>query len=107
MLQKYNVDKVDEWNIDDFRRAMHIIVKKGDDDLFDKHLTKKSGRTSTQNIEREVKKPFVNSVYLEQSCAVENRTSPQRVDPKGFYSQSVEQSQDQMSLVDLPAWRIA
>lgn len=61
-------------------------------------------------MEREVKKPFVNSIYLEQqsTCAVENRTSPQRVDPKGFYSQSVDQSTDQMSLQQDPAaWRIA
>jgi len=76
MLQKYHVDKVDDWNIDDFRRAMQIIVRKDNDALFDKHLSKKSGRASVQNTELESKKKHVNSVYLEQSYGVEDRASP-------------------------------
>ena len=42
-----NKDEVQEWDIDDFRLAMKVIVKKGDnDDIFTKNLTKQSGSTS-------------------------------------------------------------
>ena len=97
MLEKYNVNNVDKWNIDDFRNSMQIIVKKGDDALFDKYLSKKSDPISPQMKEPKDKKKHVNSLYLDQSCGFESRTMPQVIKPKGFFSQSVETSQERMS----------
>lgn len=84
---------------------MQIIVRKGDDALFDKYLKKKSGQVSSQNKERKDKKSHVNSLYLDQSCEVENMTMPQTISPKSFYTQRVEQSHDQMSHRYDPSWR--
>ena len=63
MLQKYNINKIQDWNVDDFRYAMQMIVKRDNDDLFSNQLSKKSGRTSLlKNNEPEGVKKFVSSV---------------------------------------------
>lgn len=40
MLKRYNVENVKDWDIDDFRKAMNIIVKNDNDEIFDKLLNK-------------------------------------------------------------------
>ena len=34
MLRRYNVEQIQEWDIDDFRKAMGVIVKKDNDEIF-------------------------------------------------------------------------
>ena len=39
MLKKYEIDKIDDRDMDDFRYALSLIVKKKDNnELFDRHL---------------------------------------------------------------------
>ena len=45
MLKKYNHEKIQAWDLHDFRRAMLQIVRKDNDDMFSENLAKKSGRT--------------------------------------------------------------
>ena len=45
MLRRYNVNKIQEWDIDDFRKAMGVIVKKDNDEIFTHHLNKKGGNS--------------------------------------------------------------
>ena len=50
MLRKYNLNKLADEDMDDFRQAINQIVKQKDnDDIFNKHLDKKSGRVSKMN----------------------------------------------------------
>lgn len=95
VLRRYNVDKkVKEWDVDDFRLAMNFIVfRKDNDDLFNANL-KQSGRTSTQKneLETEGRKRSVNSVSILEKpkrSSFIDRTSPQKIVPHGFYSNSV------------------
>ena len=97
MLQKYNIQNVQAWELHDFRKAMLKIVKKDNDDLFNEHLNKKSGRTSVKPTEQEGPKRFVHFVYLEPEEPID-RTSPQKVAPRGFYSISMQS--DYVSALD-------
>jgi len=88
MLEKYQVLKYDERNYDDFRHAIRDIVKtKDNDNLFSLNLNKKSGRTTSKvsSFEAEDQKKLINSVHLDMPI---DRTSPMRIAPRGFYSQS-------------------
>ena len=40
LAKKYQIDKIDNENMDDFRQAMSIIVRRSNDELFDKFLNK-------------------------------------------------------------------
>ena len=46
MLRRYNVEQIQEWDIDDFRKAMGVIVKKDNDEIFSQHLNRKAGGNS-------------------------------------------------------------
>ena len=47
MLRKYQISKIADEDFDDFREAINLIVRnKNNDDLFNMHLDKKSGRAS-------------------------------------------------------------
>ena len=40
MLRKYHVDKIENEDLDDFRKAIKIMVKNTDDATFSQFLTK-------------------------------------------------------------------
>ena len=95
MLQKYNCEKVMPWNLDDFRYAMLMIVRTDNDEVFNEHLAKKSGRAGAvkkKNEENERLKTFVNTVQLDPDAPVD-RTSPQKVAARGFYTGSLFSNQ--------------
>ena len=46
MVRKYGIEKIDDMSLDFFRDAMSMIVRKDNDELFNKFLSQKSGRAS-------------------------------------------------------------
>ena len=67
------------------------IVKKDNDDTFTENLAKKSGRTLMKRDESQGMRKFVSTVQVNPD-EVYDRTSPQRVGPRGFYSSSLNQN---------------
>ena len=71
---------IKEWDMDDFRRAMHIIVHNHDnDDIFTKNLSNVTGHGSEgKNIEPESKKNYMSSISMieRKRHSIIDRTSP-------------------------------
>ena len=78
------------WNLDDFRYAMLMIVRNDNDQVFNENLAKKSGRAATvkKTSDDKASKTHVNTVQLEPEL-VSDRTSPQKVAARGFYTGSL------------------
>lgn len=49
MLRKYQVEKIENEDIDDFRRAVIIMAKNTDDATFSKFLTKHAKNNSAKD----------------------------------------------------------
>ena len=94
MLKKYQIERMEDANMDDFRHAMSIIVAGDNDDLFDRYLAKNSVRGSQTGLhaDQEASKHGARPTRRLSSISIDSlpqdRTSPKKIFPHSFFNNS-------------------